>query len=303
MKYDTDTYNKIFFKLPSEIQDVIAASETTNKIYRLGNNHFLHIDQIAIVHNVIQDVMMGIVASRDFNKELARELGINPSKIATLIKDIDDQIFKPIKDIMLRAYADGSPNRLRTIETADEHDTEHENLSKQEILHEIENPAKTESKKWVASEQVTGDRLQVTVENKKTREDDKERNIVTDKKEILAPKSPVGLPLGEIEAPKPPEIKTPEDAKTRLLRSIESAKLQNIVTMKKTVETISPATTPINRSENKVTPPPVIEIASKQAIKDPFKITPTPVESAIKKPEVKAEEKKKIIDPYRENIT
>ncbi len=66
-----------------------------------------------------------------------------------LARDVDDQILKPIKELMIRIYADGAPYRLNTLKTVSEKDEDHEHLNPNEILRDIEDPVGHEIKEVV----------------------------------------------------------------------------------------------------------------------------------------------------------
>ncbi|HEY4512838.1 MAG TPA: hypothetical protein VJH63_04300 [Candidatus Paceibacterota bacterium] len=141
-KYDSNQYVEIFYKLPPEIKDVVASDDTIKRIWAIGEKHRLHIDKIGVMNNISYDVIMGLIPSRNFSKELASELQISLLEAAAVARDIDEEIFKPIKKIMIAMYGDGAPNKpsssLVTLEEED--DVDHGNLEKDKLLKEIENP-------------------------------------------------------------------------------------------------------------------------------------------------------------------
>lgn len=141
MKYTSQQYNQIFDKLPQEIKDVVASLEVSNRIWKIGENHKLHIDKIGIMHDLARDVMMGIVASKNFVQGLQDELEISALDAASLARDIDDEIFRPIKATMIKIYGDGAPLKpSSSLVQFYEEEEEHHNIDKDVILREIENP-------------------------------------------------------------------------------------------------------------------------------------------------------------------
>ncbi len=139
--YDTNQYVEIFNKLPAEIKDVVAASSTTEHLFKIGQKRNLHIDKIGIMTDIAFDVMMGIIASRNFVAELQKELGIPALDAAALARDIDENVFRPIKSTMISIYGDRAPNRpSSTLVEISETDEDHEHLDKDLLLREIESP-------------------------------------------------------------------------------------------------------------------------------------------------------------------
>ena len=141
-KYSTSQYNDIFYKLPTEIQDVLIRYDTSEHLWKIGEKHKLQIDKVGIMHDLSMDVMMGIIASKNFVRELQNELGIPALDASALARDIDEEIFKPIKNTMIKIYGDGAPYKpSSTLVQFYEEEEEHKALDKDALLKEIENPA------------------------------------------------------------------------------------------------------------------------------------------------------------------
>ena len=141
-KYSTSQYNDIFYKLPTEIQDVLIRYDTSEHLWKIGEKHKLQIDKVGIMHDLSMDVMMGIIASKNFVRELQNELGIPALDASALARDIDEEIFKPIKNTMIKLYGDGAPYKpSSTLVQFYEEEEEHQALDKNTLLKEIENPA------------------------------------------------------------------------------------------------------------------------------------------------------------------
>lgn len=140
-QYTSQQYNDIFGKLPQEIKDVVGSLDASNRIWKIGENHKLHIDKIGIMHDIARDVMMGIIATKNFVRELQNELGIPALDASALARDIDEEIFKPIKNTMIKLYGDGAPYKpSSSLVQFYEEDEEHKALDKDTLLKEIENP-------------------------------------------------------------------------------------------------------------------------------------------------------------------
>lgn len=160
IKYDQNQYVEIFYKLPPEIKDVVAASATTEHLWKIGQKHNLHIDKVGIMTDIAFDVMMGIIASKNFVAELQKELGISALDASVIARDIDENVFKPIKNTMVSLYGDRAPNKpSSTMVTLTEEDEEHEHLDKDLLLREIESPV-------IAKPRVEETKTQVKVEQK-----------------------------------------------------------------------------------------------------------------------------------------
>lgn len=141
-KYDQNQYVDIFYRLPAEIKDMVAATATTEHLWKIGQKHDLHIDKVGIMTDIAFDVMMGIIASKNFVKELQESLQISALDAAVLARDIDENVFKPIKEIMIRTYGEAAPNKPgSSLVTITEDEEDHQNLDKDALLKEIESPS------------------------------------------------------------------------------------------------------------------------------------------------------------------
>ncbi|MEI8337829.1 MAG: hypothetical protein WCF92_01630 [bacterium] len=153
-KYTPEEYNKILDKLPQIIKETVLSSEATNILWEIGEKHKLQFDKIAIMHDLVMDTMMGIVTAKSLPDELAKELDLSSSEIAPMVEEINEKIFKPVREIMEKTFKGGSPNKLRTISTVQENDDEHLHLTKHDILREIENPSRSVVRKEISEEKI-----------------------------------------------------------------------------------------------------------------------------------------------------
>ena len=286
-RYTDQEYKKIFEALPTEIKEVILSYDSVEKIWAIGKKHNLHVDKIDKMNSVTLDVMMGITPARNIVPELAKELEIPELEASKLAFDIDEKIFKPIKEIMKKVYGDGSPMRpkpsYRYVHDEDEKDIE-SHTSRANLLKEIEAPEEASVKRIV-----------------------------------INPPKPVNVPL------KTPEVETTQPTtesivmdeslkqkREKLLQSIADKKLNSVTVMKE--EEVFP----------EVILPPIIPQTTKTVAKD---ITSSKAEAPIQKPKRKIIDpflqteplmevgtsslslptdtlklQDKIIDPYREPI-
>lgn len=224
-KYSPEQYKKIFEKLPKEIQDAVLSYETAEKIWQIAQNHKLQIDQSGNLQDIVLDVMMGITATKNFIKTLADELKISTVDAGAIARDIDEQIFKPIKEIMIKIYADTAPFKLNTMQTVGENDEDHSNLDKDEILREIENPTIHERRTVNLKESAP-----TTTKTPSIKISDSK--VLEEYHEEIEPKE---APKAEkdLRSNTPTGISSVEESKKRLLESIASKKLDSIFTMPK----------------------------------------------------------------------
>lgn len=212
MKYTVDQYNSIFSKLPQGIRDVLALYSTNQKIFSIGERHKLHIDHQGVLNDLTMDVMMGIVPAGKFIEELAKETGIPRLEASAIVHDIDEEIFKPIKELMVKTYAGEAPFRPKSSLKAVHEDEDPDGIHRDELLRSIEEPEVAQVKKW---------RSDGTIESIVTFSDAKEFSKTPDPEifKKTEPATPLNL------------SQTLKESRERLLNLISSKKLDGVVTM------------------------------------------------------------------------
>jgi len=258
-KYTPQQYNDILYKLPQEIRDVVISLDTSRRLYTLGDKHKLQIDQIGIMHDITMDTMMGIIASKNIIDEVAENCNISRADAGLVVHDIDEEVFKPIKELMVKLYSGGAPFKPVTLKTADEKDEDHADLSAHDILREIEDPIIVESLNFkVESAKPKPENTFITTTVAKEIEvyhteislGKKIEQGVEEKKEIEEVS-------GFKKENSPTGISNIEEIRNRLLESVASKKLTNVFAMPQVGNTgtnsipVSPDTPP-KRAESGV---------------------------------------------------
>ena len=206
----------ILDKLPDTIRNTVLSMDTTNLIWKIGETHRLQVDKIGTMHDIVMDTLMGIISAKDLPTELSKELDLPSVEIIPLMIEIDEKIFKPVKEIMMKSFNGGSPNKIRTISRIEENDDEHLHLTKHDILREIENPVEAKFQKNVEVEKEP-------VKISKTKEiEEYNEELPGNKIEIRKTENPI-LPKVEI---------VPQ------LKSISETKLSGVTSMNKGEEEV-----------------------------------------------------------------
>lgn len=308
-KYNTNQYVKILDKLPPEIKDVIASSDTVQNIWKIGQKHNLHIDKLGIMSDTAYDVMMGIVSTKNFVKELAENLEISELEASSIVRDIDDEIFKPIKQTIVKLYDNGAPNRpSSSLVQFYEEDDNHPSLDKDALLKEIEEPVDAVVKKeMVTTTESLSDKKPSSLEGNK---EEKSTAIEEYHEELTKPGNGLASELGSKEVKEetlhqpiiPPIDKlTPDNlAKSPTLKPNPTDLLNKIANIKLSKTFVMP-----KREDGKV----VSELGSKeigmQPISKPASVeTSSAVPNKLTAPPTNnpAPNNPPAIDPYRERI-
>lgn len=127
-----------FNKLPKEIQDAILSANWSDVLRVIAKKYQLHIDQTGLLQTETAMVLLGLIHPDDFQNNLIQELKISSLVAKEIVKDINDEIFFKIRSSLKEIYK---------IEDSSGYD----DISKEEVLHGIENPTPTISKMFTSA--------------------------------------------------------------------------------------------------------------------------------------------------------
>jgi hypothetical protein len=115
-----------FETLPVEIQDLMFSVEFADTVEKLGEKYALHIDELGKVGEEIGNVLLGLEKPEDFLNNIATVLESWPiEKVGELVKDINTQVFFPIRE-SLRLINDS--NHRQTYATPETTSAEEEKI-------------------------------------------------------------------------------------------------------------------------------------------------------------------------------
>ena len=95
---------KLYEQLPQNVQEAISSVAVAEKIQQIATKNGLHIDEAGIVSDEATMVMLGIEHPNDFVDGLKNKLKLPQEKIVALAKDVDKEIFEPIKESLMKIY-------------------------------------------------------------------------------------------------------------------------------------------------------------------------------------------------------
>lgn len=87
-----------FQKLPKSLQDAILAVDLHDKMKVISEKHKLLIDKAAIFENETMLIMLGLESHTDYTDNLKKELRISDEQAQEIAKDVNEQIFLPIRE-------------------------------------------------------------------------------------------------------------------------------------------------------------------------------------------------------------
>lgn len=102
-----ELYEK-FENLPEEIQEAFLSIDTFNTIKKITDNHKLHIDQSGLLSEQIGFVMLGVTKPENFLSNIQEKLNITPEIAGEIVKEINTEIFFPIRTSLEKLNNSGS---------------------------------------------------------------------------------------------------------------------------------------------------------------------------------------------------
>lgn len=108
-----------FKTLPKNVQSLITGNDIAQVITPLAQKYDLHIDQGGVLAELATLVMLGLIKTTDFIKEIENSLGLTKVKSGDIAYEIDQTLFKPIREDLKKA-AHTEPTKAPTAQPANQ---------------------------------------------------------------------------------------------------------------------------------------------------------------------------------------
>ena len=144
---DTDLQKK-FDSLPEDLKAAITSVDFAESLQSIGKNNGLQLDQLDQLFEEVGFVMLGIIHPNDFGKKIMQLFHLDEAKKNSLVLEVDEKIFKPIRASLVAIYEKPSESKSNLVEKpADQaslspnipHESDY-SMSRDDILSAIENP-------------------------------------------------------------------------------------------------------------------------------------------------------------------
>lgn len=133
---------QIIKKLPQHIQDILYSDEYLARFQAITEAFGLNIEMSGRLMEELVYVMAGLTHPDDFVKEIQKELSLDREQAEKITREIDEKILKSIKADLIKIY-DGEEvenPRLKAQDSNTIDDSSEENMDRDSLLSEIENP-------------------------------------------------------------------------------------------------------------------------------------------------------------------
>src|SRR5258708_445719 len=122
MDFSEEKLDEKFQSVPRDIRLALSSPQFVEKIFAVGKKHELLLDETETLSETVALIMLGLLPREQFQEKM-RELGIPEETITALTKDINENVFAPIKESLIAKEED------------------EELGSREDLLREIENPS------------------------------------------------------------------------------------------------------------------------------------------------------------------
>jgi hypothetical protein len=104
-----EEFQKRFKTLPEDIQNALTAVATVDILTTIGKKSGLMVDQVGKMADEIWKVMLGLADPKDFIRNLANAVNIDPAKASAIAGEVNAQIFQPVRESLRRIYDQTQP--------------------------------------------------------------------------------------------------------------------------------------------------------------------------------------------------
>ncbi len=100
-QYTQQEVEKRYEQLPQAMREALYSSATTQKMLSIGRKNGLLVDKIGILAAETGYVMVGLTHPNEFVSRLAEALALAPIKAREIAEDINEQVFKTVREHLL----------------------------------------------------------------------------------------------------------------------------------------------------------------------------------------------------------
>ena len=92
-----------FVSLPKEVQEAISYSGWKERMYEISKKFKLNIEQTGLLEEITTKVILNTIHADQYESEIRSKIDLGDDKIKEMVTDLNENIFKNIKEIMKNA--------------------------------------------------------------------------------------------------------------------------------------------------------------------------------------------------------
>ncbi|MDP3734814.1 MAG: hypothetical protein Q8R39_00070 [bacterium] len=104
MDYTPEQLEDKFNSLPTNVRETLTSVHVEERLMAIGRAHKLHLDILGELADETGLVMLGLTHPRNYVEHLSERLGISREDATALARDVNEQIFSPIREALKRVH-------------------------------------------------------------------------------------------------------------------------------------------------------------------------------------------------------
>ena len=104
MDYTPEQLEDKFNLLPENVRKTLTSVHVEEHILSIGRSHKLHVDILDELADETGLVMLGLTHPRNYVEHLSERLGISNDEAVSLARDVNAQIFSPIRESLKKVH-------------------------------------------------------------------------------------------------------------------------------------------------------------------------------------------------------
>ena len=97
---DLENLDARFSNMPRDVQEAIAVSGWKEKIYQIAKKYSLTVEKMGVLEDITVRTLSGQSLSEQYENEVKGKVGLPEDKTKEMVAEINESIFKQIKDFM-----------------------------------------------------------------------------------------------------------------------------------------------------------------------------------------------------------
>lgn len=99
-----DEFRKKYAELPPNLREAYGSIKTTEILEEIGKKHGLRVDQLGGLVDETGEVMLGVTPPSEYVAQLEGAVGVSREKAKAIALDVNERVFKPIRDALKRVH-------------------------------------------------------------------------------------------------------------------------------------------------------------------------------------------------------
>ena len=104
MNLSHEELTKKLKSLPQDLQDAFFSDDVSQNIIDIGKTHGLMLDKTGILGDETTLIMLGVVPTSDFIKNLSEKLGVDKEKAKAIAEDINQKVFQQVRASLRKVH-------------------------------------------------------------------------------------------------------------------------------------------------------------------------------------------------------